>query len=58
MGRDPKKIHYQKQCQNSTFSLSMISLLFGAAILQKGLLGLNLKIFSPKMNQIAGKDQN
>ena len=49
LDRDTTKIHYHKQCKNSTFSSSMKSLLFGAVILQKGLEGLD---------QMAGKDQN
>ena len=56
--RDTTKIYYHKQCKNTTFSLSVKLLLFGAAILHRGLIGLNLKIFSPKMDQMAGKDQN
>ena len=58
VGSDTTKIYYHKQCKNTTFSLSVKSLLFGAAILHRGLIGLNLKIFSPKMDQMAGKDQN
>ena len=48
-----KKNHYLKHCKNPIFRFSLRSLHhLGAAILNTCLIGLNLRIFQPKMDQM------